>query len=199
MDTQVKQFEFRYKGDRGYIHGTDILNQTTEWLASIRPDISDIDIAFHKLAVRQLRGIATIPGDGVDPVAVCSYTTGGERARVSLLEIDQAVLGRYPYQEDDIVKEMKIDLTKRQGVLNGDTHYSDIEVFVAMTKTLHYKVFQQLPGKWLFVRGRFPWALKNSMANERTITIAASFNDKLTRSAAMMDGVKVGEIYFLIV
>jgi hypothetical protein len=70
---------------------------------------------------------------------------------------------------------------------------------VAMTKAMHQKVFPQLKGKWLFVRGRFPQFVQHSPAKERSLVIAASFNDKLTRSETFLDGVKSGEIYFSIV
>jgi hypothetical protein len=84
-------------------------------------------------------------------------------------------------------------------VLRGKAPYSDIELWVAMTKALHYKAFAQSKGKWLFVRGRFPEYVRQAPANERALVIAASFHDKLTRSEALVDGVKVGEIYFSIV
>lgn len=195
----VRQMGLQFKGDRNYLHGTDIINETLSWLSSQKGELKDIDIAFHRLASRQLMVMEGVVPEGVEPVAVCSFTSSGERERVYLVETDLAVTGRYPYPEDEIVAAMQLDLAGRRGVLSGETAYSDIEVWVAMTKALHYKVFPQLQGKWLFVRGRFPQFARHSMAGERTLAIVSSFNDKLTRSEALLDGVKVGEIFFSIV
>lgn len=196
MNEHVLSLEF--KGERKYIQGPDIFNKTLEWLTSQNPDIKDIDFAFHRLASRQLKATNTL-SDGVEPAAACAYTADGVRQRLYLVETDQPVVGRYPYPEDDVVSTMQLDLSARRCTLHGESAYSDIEVWVAMTKALHYKVFPQLQGKWLFVRGRFPSYIRKSAGNERTLNIIASFNDKLTRSEAMLDGVKVGEIYFSIV
>lgn len=193
------QFEFKYKGGRDYIHGTDIFNQTLDWLRCSKGDVYDIDFAFHRLAVRQLKAVAGDQLEAVEPAATCSYTAGGVRQRFHLIETIETVTRRYPYPEDEIVKEMQVDPAKRQGVLASDVHYSDIEVLVAMTKALHHKVFPHLKGKWLFVRGRFSEPLPNVNVKKRAITIVTSFNEKLTRSEAVQDGVKVGEIFFSIV
>lgn len=194
-----RQLALQYKGDRNYLHGTDLFNETLTWLGSEKGELKDIDFAFHRLATRQLMARVGAAPEGIEPMAVCTYTSGGVREKAYLTETDQAVSGRYPYPEDEIVSRMEIDLAARRGVLRGDTGYSDIETWVAMTKALHYKVFTQLQGKWLFVRGRFPQYVRHARADERTLVIAASFNDKLTRSEALLEGVKVGEIYFSIV
>jgi hypothetical protein len=189
--------QLKFKGERKYIQGPDIFNETLDWLSGQCAEIKDIDFAFHRLASHQLKITSTLD-EGVEPASVCAYTADGVRQRVYLVETDQPVIGRYPYPEDEIVITMQPDLAARRGTLRGESAYSDIEVWVAMTKALHYKVFPQLQGKWLFVRGRFPNYVRKSAGSERTLYIAASFNDKLTRSEAMLDGVKVGEIYFSI-
>lgn len=194
-----QQLELKYKGARDYLQGPDIYNETLAWLTSQKDEVKDIDFTFHRLARHQLKAVAGAAPEGSEPVAVCAFTSGGVRERAHLVETEQAVTGRYPYPEDEIVSSMELDLAARKGVLRGEAAYSDIEVWVAMTKVLHYKVFPQLKGKWLFVRGRFPRYVRHSAASERTLVIAASFNDKLTRSEAWLDGVKVGEIYFSIV
>lgn len=193
------KLDLQFKGDREYLHGTDIFNETLTWLISQRGEIKDIDFTFHRLAAHQLKAICGSTQENIDPVAICSYTSGAGRERVFLIETDQEVTGRYPYPEDELVSKMEIDISTRRGVLHGDVAYSDIEVWVAMTKALHYKVFPHLQGKWLFVRGKFPQYVRYSGGGERSLTIAASFNDKLTRSEALLNGVKVGEIYFSIV
>ena len=194
-----KRLNLKFKGERNYLHGTDILNDVCTWLTAKDHDVKDIDFAFHRLATKQLKVLVGTLPDGIEPVAVCAYKTNGVRHKAYMIETDQPVIESYPYLEDEIVKHMEIDVTTRQGVLRGEVTYSDIEVWVAMTKALHQKVFANLNGKWLFVRGRFPEYTHRTAATEHAMGITASFNDKLTRSDALLNGVKVGEIYFSIV
>lgn len=194
-----KFFNFKFKGERNYLQGPDIINEICTWLTDFENDVKDIDFSFHRLATKQLKVIVDYVPDKIETVAVCTYKTNGVRHKAYLIETNQPVIERYPYYEEDIIKTMEIDLTNRQGILRGEITYSDIEVWVAMTKALHQKVFANLNGKWLFVRGRFPHYSHHSVALERAITISASFNDKLTRSEILLDRKKVGEIYFSIV
>lgn len=188
----------KYKGERDYLHGTDIFNETLSKLSAQNLQAKDIDFAFHRLASHQLKATSSLQ-DGAEPAAVCGFTADGVRQRLYLVETDQPVTGRNPYPEDEIVRTMNVDLLARRATLYGESTYSDIELWVAMTKALHYKVFAQLQGKWLFVRARFAQYALISPGTERTLIISSSFNDKLTRSDALLDGVKVGEIYFSIV
>lgn len=194
-----KMLELQFKGGRDYLHGTDMFNATLDWLTETLGEIKDIDFTFHRLARHQLQAVAGAAPEGARPVAVCGYTVKGIRERIHLVETEQPIAEHYPYPEDEVVAAMEIDPVTRCGVLRGETYYSDIEVWIAMTKVLHHQVFPQLRGKWLFVRGRFPRYERRSQATERRINLTASFNDKLTRSEVLMDGVKVGEIYFSIV
>jgi hypothetical protein len=191
-----QQLRLKFKGERDYLHGTDIYNETLTWLANWNPKIEDIDFAFHRLAKHQLKAMLGMMPQGIEPAGVCSFTSGGSRKRVFLVETERPITERYPYQENDIVDSMEMDPSSSKGTLHGKTAYSDIEVWVAMAKALHYKAFPQLKGKWLFVRGRFPSYARHTSVNKRTLVIAASFNEKLTRSEALIDNVKVGEIFF---
>lgn len=191
--------KLKFKGQRDYVHGTDIFNETLEWLCKHRDEIKDIDFSLHRLACKQLTVVLGAVSDGTEPIAVCAYTSGGKREKARLVETDQPVVGRYSYPEDEIVDSMEIDFATRKGILRTETSFSDIEVWVAMTKALHLKVFPQLEGKWLFVRARFSAYARHSIASERALVISSSLNDKLTRSEAFLNNVKVGEIYFSIV
>jgi len=190
--------ELAFKGERDYVHGTDLFNQTLSWLQSALPHapVQDVDFSFHRLARHQVRVQVGDPPLGEQAFSVCAFTQSGRRQKAYLIETQEPVATRYPYPEDEIVASMQVDPRARRGVLRGPVGYTDIEVWVAMSKALHYRVFAQLPGKWLFVRGRFPMPTRHTQARERTLMIAASLHDRLTRSDVLLDGRKVGEIYF---
>lgn len=199
MDQTV--LELAFKGKRDYLHGTDVFNHTLSWLQGALPraPIEDIDFSFHHLARHQIGvRIGTAP-TGQPVYSVCAFTQAGRRQKAYLIETDLPVTGRYSYPEDEIVAPMQVDLATRRGVLLGPVRYTDIEVWVAMTKALHQAVFPEAPGKWLFVRGRFTTYMRCSDARERALAIAASLHDRLTRSEILLDGRKIGEIYFSIV
>jgi hypothetical protein len=195
---QCQQLQLKFKGNRTYLHGTDMFNQTLDWLSSVRDDVRDIDFAFHRLATRQLEAVAGPAPAGVTPVAVCAYTCEDGREWAHVVETDEEVNGRYPYPEDEIVAQMAIDLVSRRGVLRGDSGFSDIEVWVAMTKALHLAAFPDLPGKWLFVRCRCPEYTRHS-TGERMVAITGVLSAKLTRSETYVDGRRTGEIFFSMV
>lgn len=190
--------EFKLKGERNYIHGTDIYNQTITKLMTTEGEIEDIDFSFHRIATHQLKVLLNTPQEGMEPVAVLTFTSHGSRNKAYLIETENKVEERYPYPEDEIVAQISFDTTRRQCTLSGESTYSDIEVWVAMIKALHSRVFPELKGKWLFVRARFAEFNQRSSATKRSVVIAASFNDKLTRNETYLNGVKVGEIFFSI-
>lgn len=194
-----KKLDLNFKGTRNYIQGPDILNAVLTELDSHEFKVCDIDFAFHRLARNQLKLVYGALPTGVEAVAICSYSSNDLRKRVNIIETQGVIEGRYPYLEDEIVSRMEFDSDAQMGFLKNEIHYSDIEVWVAMTKALHLKMFPNLTGKWLFVRARFPKFIFQSRCKERKIQLVASFNDKLTKSDALLDGNKVGEIYFSIV
>ncbi|HEY6898548.1 MAG TPA: hypothetical protein VI279_14915 [Rhodocyclaceae bacterium] len=189
----------KFKGERKYLQGPDIYNEALIWLTNQRSEVRDIDFAFHRMATRQVKAVLADSDTTAEAVAACAFTSERGRERLLLLETDQAVSDAYPYPEDELVRPMAVELATRTGLLRGTTVYSDIEIWVAMTKALHHQVFPDLPGKWLFVRARFPHFRSATAAAERKLAITACFNNKLTRSEAFLDGSKAGEIYFSIV
>ena len=193
------QLDLLFKGSRDYLHGTDIYNKVITILNENNSAISEIDIAFHSLARTQLKLTTDQPVVGDSTVATCSFNTSDKRKRVYIVETDHQVTQRYPYPEDEIVRQMVVNLEEQYGELSGNPPFTDIEIWIAMTKSLHHKVFPQLSGKWLFVRGRFARYTEHSQAMARRISIVSCFNNKLTKSEAILDGCKVGEIYFSIV
>jgi hypothetical protein len=197
LDRSERRLALRFKGDRSYLHGTDMFDETLTWLSSTcRGEIAEIDFSFHRLATHQLAVVPEPCPSHAKPVAVCAFALDGIRRKVFLVESDEAVAGRYPYPEDEIVRPLEIDGTAHRGVLRGPSAYSEIEVWIATTKALHVRTIPESRGKWLFVRGRFPKYVRKAEAHERTLTIAAGIGGRLTRTEVRLDGTPAGEIYF---
>lgn len=191
--------DLKFKGDRNYLQGPDIFNDTLSWLYSQRGEILDIDFSFHHQAFHQLKVILGDLPESVKPVAVCSFSSSGRREKAYLIETNKIIKVRYPYSEEDIASRLKINLDKRSGVLCGETSFSEIETLVAMGKVLHQHVFPELKGKWLFVRARLRSYDKYFDSKDRALVIAATFNNQLTRCEIFYEGNKGGEIYSSII
>lgn len=196
-------FNLPFKGDRNYLHGPDIAGALLDWMAhSVQlGDISQIDFSFHRMATRQLRVVVNgeLASDDSALTGFCNFTLNGQRIKAQLLETDLATTERIPYNESDLLNRMAIDLSERRVSLRDRGPYSDLELWVAMTKAMHQQVFRHIQGKWLFVRGKMPRYRRNLEGGELGLVLAASFNDKMTRSEALVDGRKVADIYFSVV
>ena len=191
--------QLQFKGDRDYLHGTDMFTSVLSRLQTVTGDkVTDIDFSFHRIVRGAVDLVLSDDSKDLDPVAVCQYAVAGTKQRAYVVETEEPVLGRYEYPEQEIVDATTIDVERRVCELEGDLPYADIEIWVAMTKALHQDVFADLKGKWLFVRGRFS-VYEPKGSGPRELSIKANFNNKLTRSEAVRGGQKVGEIYFSIV
>jgi hypothetical protein len=191
----------RFKGNRDYGHGTDILDATLESLESHygTQELTQIDFSFHQMARRVLMVVDAEHPELGKPVAECAYSIREDRHKVFLYETSESITERYPYDEDLICWGFQIHEEDRSGTLMGNPSFSSIEIWVALTKELHQKALPEIKGKWLFVRGRFPSYLKTSEAQERRLRIVSNFQNKLTRTELFADGVKAGEIFFSVI
>src|ERR1041385_2779991 len=193
-----QHLNLRFKGAREYLQGPDIYNALFEWVIAngANPPISDVDLSIHRIVSRQLDVVeAFTVNSAARAAATCSFTERGARRHLALIETEQPVTERYPYDEDSIVRQMVIDAPARSGKLSTNPGFSPIEIWVAMTKAVHIGVFGPSI-KWLFVRARLEAHIPTFESGDWTTTIAASFRDKLTRNEIAHDGKKVGDIFF---
>ncbi len=191
--------QLQFKGDRNYLQGPDIFASVLSRLQTLAGDkVTDIDFSFHRMASRAVDLVLAEEGKDLDPVAVCQYSIGNAKQRAYVVEADGPVQGRYEYPEQELVDAMTIDVERRICALQRDLPYADIEIWVAMTKALHQKVFTNLKGKWLFVQGALS-VYEAEGSGPRELSIKSNLNNKLTRSEAIRGGRKIGEIYFSII
>lgn len=191
----------RFKGNRDYLQGPDILDATIAVLDAEygATALSEIDFSFHRMARRTLTVSDEHYPELGDPVAECAYSIEEDRRKVFLYETAESVMERYPYDEDLICHDFQINQEDQSGVLIGSPAFSAIEIWVALTKDLHQKALPEIKGKWLFVRGRFPGYSKNAKVGERRLKIVSNFQNKMTRTELFADGVKAGEIFFSVI
>lgn len=198
---EIKQIEFRYKGARDYIHGTDMFNEMIEVveptaiLRNLRLTIHDyvrttscqLYLTENKYALNEVKDIA----------ARCQLDIDGITHWLAISPDDRGndVRARYSYDESEIVSLCSMI---KDGInLNESSPHSFIETVVAMNKHMHKLLFPEVTGKWIFTRIDLPvyCDARESLA----LKLRHNINYKLTKSDIEIDGEKVGDIFFSLV
>jgi len=190
---------FQYKGSRDYIHGTDMFNHFMSMfpgkeISHIRFSVHDFvrDVSSHvykstcKKDIDELSGVSTR----------CQLEANGEPYWIGLKPVaDDALEGRYEYDEDSLVQQCALDgevLT-----LDGLSPYTFIETVVAMNKHLLQSLFPDAGGKWVFTRIDLPAHVQ--MTSKLSVKFKHNMNFRLLKSDILVEGEKVGDLYFSLV
>lgn len=185
-----------FKGSRDYLHGTD----TYEWVrrlaeqAGLNVEKTALQLNFHRMFRTQL----VLKGDGVDVAEGPSVQVvlKGESGEVvwDFYESGRGVDRRVPYDEDSVGANCRVE-GKRIEYLGG-VDFLPIEILVAMTKVLHFEVFEDRTVKWVFARLELPRFLEpgdlEGLSVEMKQAIPKRFSKSEVRSASGLSGA----IYF---
>lgn len=142
----------QFKGQRDYIHGTDVYNAIQSLAFHLTDSIEAFvsNLAFRRFAKNDCDLSLNQPDTNLDYVAKgkISDSQGQEIRHFWVLETERAPKGRYAFDEKKIVTTATIK--DKEIALQGQTAYSPIEETIALTKTLHYHLMPEISGKWVF-------------------------------------------------
>ena len=149
-----KLLTLRYKGSRDYLHGSDFFNA----LMDINEEItghsdSFVDrLTFRHYARKMCEITNTKPNDPDKVVGQVRYTVPDDKSHIKfwLVETDNSVADRYPFDETIILDEINLDQEKRSAVLAQRSVYTSIEDVIVLTKHLNYAISPITNGNWLF-------------------------------------------------
>lgn len=197
---ETREVEFKFKGKREYIHGTDMFNAMLATgpgagVNNIRFTVHDfvhtprcnLHLAESKEA---LNGIADIR-------VRCQFDVSGATKWLALTqsEGDATSGGRYEYDEDLLVSLCRTDSDGI--VLAQRSPYTFIENIVAMNKHMHHQLFPDAKGSWIFTRIDLSSSID---AREKlALQLKHNMNFRLTKSDILVNGSKAGDIYFSLV
>lgn len=193
------QLNLQYKGQRNYIHGSDIYNAINNVASQLtnknRAFVSNL--AFHRFAKKDCDLCLVQPLEKKDYVAKGNIKDiqGNDLQQFWIVESDRDPVGRYDYDEKAIIN---LALIKDQEIiLQEKTDYTPIEETIALTKSLHYKLFPDISGKWVFgqldlVR---PFSVKR---NNLRIELKSAKSNRFTMSKIYEDDEFVGNIRFIV-
>jgi hypothetical protein len=197
---EIKQVEFKFKGNRKYIHGTDMFNKMTDF-GHLPSHLHNIRFIAHKVVHSPLCNVyLTDKKEELNEIADicvrCQFDIDQSTHWMALTQATSAIPEqRYAYDEDQIVS--LCSLKDSAITLTAPSAYSFIENIVAMNKHLHQHLFPEADGNWFFTRIDL-----DSGCEERAhleLHFRHNMNYRLTRSDILANGQKLGDLYFSLV
>ena len=183
-----------YKGDRNYLHGTDIFNFLDSYFRSCGGFL--ISLSFRSFAQKQLEITLEKPklADAL-PLAegLVKYPWG--ESQFWLTESDQDVDMRYSFDET-LITNMSI-ITSYNISLASPNQFSLIENLVSLTKHISNVKSPLDVGKWIFGKIKLNQALPCKWQSIY-ISRLACLKGRLIRYNIHVDNVDIGEIVFIV-
>ena len=192
-----KSLEFCFKGERTYVHGTDIYNKLVTILSPVMKE-ENLDLSFHGVAEKNIRLLIEKPKDENLIKFVCKYIDIGGKKILFGVENEKSILCQYPYDENKITIFTALNKKNEEITLVNDSSFSFIENSVAMNKHLLENLFPNVEGKWYFTRLQMKQIVKDNIYPLK-LKLKANFNFKLTKTEIYIDNTLVGYIYFSLV
>jgi hypothetical protein len=152
MPTFPCKLDLSFKGDRNYLHGTDII----QGLFATKLKLFDISIQFHKMSKYQLEANYVNSDDlpalreSKNLCAIMFFTNdNGEKKIVVMIENNNhKIYKSYPYNESEVIENSILKNKKISQMAKNQ--YSFIERVVALNKELLNNIVAWQ--EWLFVR-----------------------------------------------
>lgn len=188
--------ELAYKGQRDYLHGTDIYDGGMEALRRVAPDFAHgrLRMVIHEFARRQcdlVYATGPAPCPRPDDARTELWLSGGVSAW--LKETDRPVTRRRPYPEHEIVAGSSIGgQTIEAGPVQS---FSPIESLVALTKELHLAL-RGREKRWVFTRLELERPLERADVQGMQVELLRTLGDRLTKCAVRSMNQPLGHIFF---
>jgi hypothetical protein len=193
--------EFQFKGSRSYIQGPDIFNAMIGE-GGAAAELSNIRFSVHDFVrtpiCRIYQGSSKEEINSVhDICARCQFDVDGiTRWLVMTQDSGDAASGkRNDYDEARVVGLCRME---GEGItMVGQSPFTFIETIVSMNKHMHQQLFPEVAGKWIFTRIDLE---QGCMAQEKlALQFRHNMNYRLTKSDILVDGKKIGDLYFSLV
>ena len=189
----IKKLNFCFKGNRNYIHGTDIVKGLYELFPLDK--IQKVDLKFNGIASTNLE---LVSGDTADePKVNIRVTKAGQDAHYQLIENGENIDCRYEYDEEALIEKCELDLANKKIHIKAVTGYTLYENFVAMNKHLLQSLFSDVKGKWYFTRLEQSKFIPDDALI--TVQLIKNFNFRLTKSDILLGDEIIGSVYFTMV
>lgn len=188
---------FKFKGNRNYLHGTDFFNAMTAGYPatalqnirfSVHGFVSEPDCQIYVTDYEEeINAVADIR-------ARCQFDVDNQTKWLVLTPgiAKKSPKHRYEFDEEQILS----CCSKNDNTISLCTQspFSFIENIVAMSKHLHQYLFPEVQGQWLFTR------IELTRGSDRRdsigLTLKHNMKYRLTKSDIIVDGQKIGDLFF---
>jgi hypothetical protein len=201
---QRYKLNFNFKGNRDYVHGTDIYDTVCTFIKENLhlSNISQIDMTIRKvtrcaLYLEIFKNAEVANNDNT--VGFFSFNSNGDTYCLALTEAKETITGRRAYDEDRIINQCIIDTINKKISLKAELNFTEIEIYVPMNKALLKALFPDVDGKWYFTRYQRVKLQTDNLSELITIELQHNFNFKLTKSRIAINNEELGFIYFSLV
>jgi len=184
---------FCFKGQRNYVHGTDIIAQLITHLSNY--ELTALDVKFNGIVSTNLALIIGHKSAAAKVKLRCKLDQ--VPTEIQLVENGEIIQCRYEYDESQIIQHTQLDLAQQQISLQAITGFTICENFVAMNKYLFQHLFPEAQGKWYFTRLEQTHVIQNDALI--TVKLVKNFNFRLTKSNILLNGAIIGSVYFTLV
>lgn len=198
------ELRFCFKGERNYIHGTDIYNRLIEYVSACNADgknengpfITGIDLLIYNMSRENITLSFIPPKDRSNLKFVFKYEDA-MKDKVALYGLGNGknVDCRYDYSEEKIWEMSDVNADKKEIILKGYTNFTFIENVVAMNKLLLETIYPDKNSGWIFARLQIAEPLGSDEHNIKLI-FRTNFNFKLLKTEIIVREKPVGFIYF---
>jgi len=186
--------EFCYKGDRKYVHGTDIFTKLLERYENTQK----IDISFHGISINNLTFFTQKPENKEITVSFrCLNDTN--KIKIFGVQNKSSIKCKYEYLEKNIIDNSQVNLNENSIELKTKTKYSFIEHMVAMNKALVENLYTDINGKWYFTRLQLKENIDIADIKSIKLNLLSNFQFKLTKSSIIVNNKEIGFIYFSLI
>jgi|GEM_PF-1831090 len=192
--------ELPFRGERSYLHGTDLHQAIMGALGSDLP-AGPVSITFHSLlkqlpdlvcstdSLRHLRDDPTFRGE-------LRFGSGESVLNAVLMESVRPAIERKVCNENDVAAAALVDEAAKSATLDEPQVGNLIEQIVFLNKHLHLKLLPHLSPKWLFAKLELSAPLATAAPRQIALVLKQVLGNRFTRSEILFDGQRFGSISF---
>lgn len=197
---QTLPLELTFRGERTYLHGTDLYQGILAALGDTAPP-GPVSLTFHSLLKNQpdlIFGAEDLRQLREDPTFRGELRLGSRDALVhaALMESTRPVTLRRPCNEVDVTTTAVVDEAGKFASIHEPQTGCPIEQVVFLNKHLHLHLLPHLSPKWLFARLELTTPLPQQSPRSLKVVLKQVLGNRFTRSEVLFDDLRVGHISF---
>lgn len=192
----IFDLDFCFKGERDYVHGSDIFNKLSDFLQYAGIENYSIDLSIHGISRSNLMVTTKKPND-LSSIKFALKLAGenGLKGNFYGVENGKQIDCRYAYPEEIIVEKIQSGEYEFEAELNESSSFTFIENLLVLNKFLVNRIISNQTGKWYFTKLQLKKNISNDFLSLKLV-FKNNFNYKFTKTEIFVNSESVGFVYF---